>query len=116
MNDDNIHLSIRTIPQPSGKIQFYSSDTVEVMRLSRDGVWANPDVPVNETAQAVLNALDANIKLLVQRAVEQDRAKLRHCMKVMQEEADAYLAWHSDTNATLLAEIAALKEYLNDKG
>ena len=48
--------------------------------------------------------------------VEADRAMLRHCMKVMQEEADAYLAWHSDTNATLLAEIASLKEYLNDKG
>lgn len=41
---------------------------------------------------------------------------LRHCMKVMQDEADAYLAWNSDTNATLLAEIEALKEYLNDKG
>ena len=120
-SNDNIlnhstDLGIGTAPQLSSTIHFYSSGTVEVMRLSRDGVWANPDVPVDETAQVVLNALDYNIKLLVERAVEQDRAKLRHCMKVMQEEADAYLAWHSDTNATLLAEIAALKEYLNDKG
>lgn len=123
MNDGSVfkygtHLSVGTIPQPSGTITFLSgppTGAVEVMRLSRDGVWANPDVSVDEAAQAVLNALDANIKLLVQRAVEQDRAKLRHCLRVMQEEADAYLAWHSDTNATLLAEIDALKGYLNDK-
>ena len=78
MNADNIlkystDLGIGTIPQPSGTIHFHSSDTVEVMRLSRDGVWANPDVPVDETAQAVLNALDAQIKMLVQRAVEAER-------------------------------------------
>ena len=121
MSDDNIlkhstDLGIGTAPQLSGTIYFYAGNTVEVMRLSRDGVWVNPDLKPDEVAQVVLNALDYNIKLLVERAVEQDRAKLRHCMKVMQEEADAYLAWHSDTNATLLAKIAALKEYLNDKG
>ena len=78
MNADNIlkcstDLGIGTIPQPSGTIHFHSSDTVEVMRLSRAGVWANPDVPVDEAAQAVLDALDYNIKLLVERAVQDER-------------------------------------------
>lgn len=120
MNDDNIlnyskDLGIGAPPQPSGTIHFYSPDSVEVMRLSRDGVWVKTDIKPDEAAQVVLNALDEQIKELVQRAMEPDRAMLRHCLRVMQEEADAYLAWHSDTNATLLAEIAALKEYLNDK-
>lgn len=70
------HLSVGTIPQPNGTINFLSSissGTVEVMRLSRDGVWTNPDIKPDEVAQAVLNALDYNIKLLVQRAVEAER-------------------------------------------
>lgn len=45
----------------------------ELMRLSRDCVWVNPDLKPDEAAQAVLNALDANIRVLVQRAVETER-------------------------------------------
>lgn len=45
----------------------------EVMRITRDGVWVNPDVTVDETARAVLGALDSQIKVLVQRAVEDER-------------------------------------------
>lgn len=80
MNDDNIlnyskDLGIGADPQPSGTIQFYLSGTVEVMRLSRDGVWVNPDIKPDEAAQAVLNALDYNIKLLVERAVQDERDK-----------------------------------------
>lgn len=80
------HLSVGTIPQPSGTIQFLSplsGDTVEVMRLSRDGVWTNPNIKPDEVAQAVLNALDYNIKLLVQRAVEAEREA---CAKVCEAE------------------------------
>ncbi len=43
------------------------------MRLSRDGIWTNPAVPVDELAQKVLEILDKNIKVLVQRAVEDER-------------------------------------------
>ena len=65
-----------------GAIHFNAGNTVEVMRLSRDGVWVNPDLKPDEVAQAVLNALDANIKLLVQRAVEAEREA---CAKVCDE-------------------------------
>ena len=40
----------------------------EVMRITRDGVWVNPDIPVKEAAKAVLDALDSQIKVLVQSA------------------------------------------------
>jgi len=51
----------------------------EVMRITRDGVWVNPDMAVDETAKAVLDALDSQVKVLVQRAVEEEREA---CAKV----------------------------------
>ena len=45
----------------------------EVMRITRDGVWVNPDMAVDETAKAVLDALSSQVKVLVQRAVEDER-------------------------------------------
>ena len=58
----------------SNSIQFYSgSNGTEVLRLSKDGVWANPDIPVDEAAKMVLAALDYNIKVLVEKAVNDER-------------------------------------------
>jgi hypothetical protein len=79
----------------------------EALRLAE---WVESDMTCEGDAEIV-----AELRRLHSLNAELVEA-LRHCMKVMQEEADAYLAWNSDTNATLLAEIAALKEYLNDKG
>lgn len=79
------HLSVGTIPQPNGTIASLSGMPVggfEVMRLSRDGVWTNPELKPDEVAQAVLNTLDAQIKELVQRAVEAEREA---CAKVAEE-------------------------------
>jgi hypothetical protein len=45
----------------------------EVLRLSKDGLWANPDIPADDAAKLVLKAIDANIKVLVQKAVEEER-------------------------------------------
>jgi hypothetical protein len=58
-----------------GTIKFLENapDYTELFRISRDGIWAHPDVPVDETAQKVIEALDNNIKELVQRAVEAER-------------------------------------------
>jgi hypothetical protein len=52
----------------------------EVMRITRDGVWVNPDIPVDETIKAVLNSLDSQIKVLVQRAVEDEREE---CIEIV---------------------------------
>jgi hypothetical protein len=46
---------------------------VEILRISKEGIWANPDVPVNQAAHAVLAAVESNIKELVQKAVEAER-------------------------------------------
>ena len=46
---------------------------VEVLRISKEGIWANPDVPVDQAAHAVLAAIESNIKELVQKAVEEER-------------------------------------------
>ena len=70
--------------QPSGSIQFFSTvaePSTEVLRLSRHGVWANPDIPVDAAAQAVLAAIEFNIKLMVERAVEEEREE---CAKAVE--------------------------------
>lgn len=57
---------------PTGNICFWGThadNSTEVLRLSRDGIWANPDVPADEAAKLVLAAVDYNIKVLVDKAV-----------------------------------------------
>ena len=57
----------------------------EVMRIARDGVFVNPDVAVDNVAKTVLDALDDQIKVLVQKAVEAEREA---CAKKLDEMAD----------------------------
>lgn len=59
--------------KPSGAIHFIMGDSTEVLRMSRSGITANPEVPVDQIAQKVLDLLHENIKVLVQRAVEDER-------------------------------------------
>lgn len=67
----------------TNSIQFYSGSAgVEVLRLSKDGLWANPEIPVDEAAKLVLEAIDYNIKVLVQKAVEEEREA---CAQVCEE-------------------------------
>jgi hypothetical protein len=55
-------------------IYFSSGEpSVEVLRLSKDGIWSNPDIPADDAAKFVLEAIDYNIKVLVQKAVEDER-------------------------------------------
>jgi hypothetical protein len=49
------------------------TNATEVLRLSKDGIWANPDIPADEAAKLVLEAINYNIKVLVQKAVEDER-------------------------------------------
>jgi hypothetical protein len=55
-------------------IRFYSpGDTsTEVLRISKDGIWANPDIPTDEAAKKVLEALDSNIKGMIERLRDDD--------------------------------------------
>jgi hypothetical protein len=61
-------------PRPS-TITFFGmkdNDNIEVMRLSRDGVWVNPDVSCDEAAKKVLEALDNNLKLMMSKERERE--------------------------------------------
>jgi len=61
-------------------ITFYSNDDgTEILRLTRDGVFVNPEIKPDETAKAVLDAIDSQIKVLVQKAVEDERER---CAKI----------------------------------
>jgi len=58
----------------------------EVLRLSKDGIWANPDIPADDAAKLVLTMLDNSIKSLVQKAVEKEREA---CAKWLEDVVDA---------------------------
>jgi hypothetical protein len=58
-------------------IDFHSYNHTEVLRLSKDGIWANPDIPVDEAAKLVLAAMEWNIKVLVDKAVADEREKYK---------------------------------------
>ena len=65
----------------------------EVMRITRDGVFVNPDVAADAAAKTVLDALDDQIKILVQKAVEAEReACALVCDKLGDEFADSNAA------------------------
>ena len=65
-----------------------NNPSVEVLRLSKDGIWANPDVPADEAGKLVLEAIDYNIKVLVQKAVEDEREACAKVCDEMEEEAE----------------------------
>ena len=54
-------------------IQFNSDNHTEVLRLSKDGIWVNPDIPVDDVAKLVLAAIEWNIKVLIDKAVVDER-------------------------------------------
>ena len=61
-----------TCPDEAEPYKFTDSST-EVLRLSKDGIWANPDIPADAAAKLVLAAMDLQIKALVDKAVEAER-------------------------------------------
>jgi hypothetical protein len=65
--DSDIYTYKISVTQPSSHIQFCKPDGTEIMRISKDGVTVSPDVPVDEAAQTVINALDVYIKQMVKR-------------------------------------------------
>ena len=59
--------------EPRPNIIFFNTaggDQVEVLRISQLGITANPDVPTDEAADAVLRALDGQLKGLLQKEYE----------------------------------------------
>ena len=87
--------------QPPNNIVFYNNfgdKQVEVLRITKDGITANPDVPVDEAADAVIRALDRYIKNLVGRKwvglTDEEKSK----------------CWHSTPDAAMKNVEAKLKQ------
>jgi hypothetical protein len=80
--------------EDNGTIKFLENapDYTELFRISRDGIWAHPDVPVDETAQKVIEALDSYIKELVQKAVEAEREVCAEMVEGMDVQHPKYIA------------------------
>jgi acyl-CoA reductase-like NAD-dependent aldehyde dehydrogenase len=98
-------------PEYTPTIQFHSQDQGQcVMRLSKDGLWVDPDLTVDDAAKTVVVALDAHIKHVV---AERDTA-LRQALEVLQDnrddiarlESELYMRQHYDVA------IAAIKGVL----
>lgn len=70
-------------------ITFYQNGNTNpeniVMSISKNGLWANPDLPATEAADLVLKALDNAIKLMVEKAIEEER---KACLKICEEQAN----------------------------
>jgi hypothetical protein len=61
--------------------------SVELMKMSRDGIWVNPDIPVEETAKQVLEILDNALKNMVRIAVAAEREACAYlCDRVAEED------------------------------
>ena len=75
----------------------------EVMRITKDGVFVNPEVSVDHAARTVLEALDTQIKVLVQKAVEAEReACAALCDKISDE--DGFEGGYADRCAFAIRE------------
>jgi hypothetical protein len=46
-----------------------NDEQTAVLRISKDGIWANPDVPCDDAAKKVLEAVDVYVKVMVEKAV-----------------------------------------------
>jgi hypothetical protein len=57
----------------------------EVFRISKDGIWANPDVHADEAAKKVIEAMDGYIKQMVERVRSEERDA---CAKVCEAYTD----------------------------
>ena len=72
-------------PEPSNIIFYNTLDgkQTEVLRISKNGITSNPNVPVDEAADAVIRALDGHIKRLTQRQwVGLDEQEFAECCQM----------------------------------
>jgi len=64
-------------------ITFLENAGKEVMRIDKNGVTINSEIPLDEAAQHVINALDAHIQHLV-------RSEREACAEICKKHADVY--------------------------
>lgn len=71
--------TLRENAELKNTIRFYNTQdnqNVEVLRISSNGITANPDVPTDEAADAVLRAVDGYIRNLADKAKAEERERI----------------------------------------
>ena len=63
-----------------------SALTKPVMTITKEGIWVDPSLAVDETAKTVLASLETQIKNMVQMAVAKEREA---CAKILDDNAMA---------------------------
>lgn len=86
----------------------FTDNSTEVLRLSKEGIWANPEIPADEAAKLVLAAMEWNIKVLVDKAVADERERIA---KVCEEFARKWLKIHCDSNLYYSSTLKAHQDF-----
>jgi hypothetical protein len=73
--------------RPANTIQFYGGPEprTEVLRISKDGIWANPDIPTDDAAKKVLEAIDGYVKGMVERVRDEARQEMQGRVETLDE-------------------------------
>jgi hypothetical protein len=74
---------------PANAITFFKKNdesNTEVMRITKEGIYVNPDVSVNDAAKAVLNALSLYLNDVLENARKDEREE---CAKVCEKYAQS---------------------------
>ena len=71
-------------PRPNNILFTMDHGQTEVFRISKEGIWASPDIPADEAAKKVIEALDVYISAMVERVRLEEREA---CAKVCDDVA-----------------------------
>lgn len=73
--------------RPANTIQFYGGPEprTEVLRISKDGIWVNPEIPCDEAAKKVLEAIDGYVKGMVERVRDEARQEMQGRVETLDE-------------------------------
>ena len=82
--------SLSVISPPSSITIMMPNGADKVMRITKEGVWVNPKMPVDAAANAVIGVLDQHIKALVKRE-ETQRDELLNALEAIIERWDTPL-------------------------
>jgi hypothetical protein len=100
--------------QPNNIVFMIDYGTTEVLRITKEGVWANPDFTADETAKKVLEILDVHVKVMVNAAVEQERKEFAvHAIDIARkaiEERDKFWQNHMEPQIEIEVNEAILEE------
>ncbi len=92
----NATINVLDASAPSNIVFFDTNDNTELLRITADGVTANPNVPIDETAQKVLVALNNGIRQMVEKKWQKlTPEELRRCYSdALEHELDLAVVIH----------------------